>query len=245
MTPDNAEEFQGIGDPIYARVRARIRQDILCGVFAPGVRIKIAELSNRYGVSQMPIREALQQLQGEGLITIVPNKGARVRSVDERFIRNIYDIRAAIEVLLARQSAEAMTDSQIFALHAAQARHEEAVQRGDIGKVLEANKNFHELIYRMADNPEGMEIIGRHWDLLEGLRRKYGYGPNRLAEMISEHRQLLRALDRHEVQLAEKIIREHCEHAKQDLLAQTRLAPLPQAEPRQAEAAGFIGGVRV
>src|SRR3712207_3392027 len=78
--PEHQEPvIAGIADPIYVRVREQLRTDILQGVFAPGERIKIAELSKRYGVSQMPVREALQMLQGEGLVTIAPNKGASIR----------------------------------------------------------------------------------------------------------------------------------------------------------------------
>ncbi|MBL8228105.1 MAG: GntR family transcriptional regulator, partial [Bryobacterales bacterium] len=80
MDTFDREDAQGLGDPVYLRVRERLRADILSGRFGPGERIKIAELSKRYGVSQMPVREALQMLQGEGLITIAPNKGASVRT---------------------------------------------------------------------------------------------------------------------------------------------------------------------
>lgn len=227
MTPANPG-ISGLGDPVYARIRERIRQDILSGVFEPGLRIKMAALSARYGVSQMPIREALQQLQGEGLVTIAPNRGASVRKVDEQFIRNIYDIRAALETMLVKRGVEVVTDSQVFALYAIESRLEEAVQRADLGTVSAINRNLHETMYRLADNPEAMDVIGRHSELLQSLRRRFGYGANRMAEIVAEHRRLLRAFDQRDVAVAVRTTEEHCEHAKQDLLTQATSALQPE-----------------
>jgi len=74
-------------------IQQRIRDDILAGELAFGTRITTAELAQRYGVSQMPIREALRELRGEGLVTMEPNRGARVRAIDPDFVGNIFDIR--------------------------------------------------------------------------------------------------------------------------------------------------------
>jgi len=224
MDPFASVESQGIADPVYLRVRERIRTDILSGRFQPGARIKIADLSKRYGVSQMPVREALQMLQGEGLVTIAPNRGASVRAVDERFIRNMYDIRGALEVLLVRRSARAISESDIFRLHSIQGRYEESAHGGDFEACLRYNKQFHHVIYTCADNTEALEMLERHWGLIDSLRGRYGFGSGRLVEIISEHRQLLRALDQRDEKLAEKVAFDHCEHAKEDLLSQTRAA---------------------
>ncbi len=222
MDPFASIESQGIADPVYLRVRERIRNDILSGRFQPGARIKIADLARRYGVSQMPVREALQMLQGEGLVTIAPNRGASVRAVDERFIRNMYDIRGALEILMVRRCAGAISESEIFRLHSIQGRYEEAARSGDYEACLRFNKQFHHVVYTCADNTEALEMLERHWSLIDSLRSRYGFGPNRLVEIIAEHRQLLRALDQKDASLAERIAFEHCEHAKQDLLDQVR-----------------------
>ena len=219
-TPDLA----GIGDPVYARVRERIRQDILLGHFASGVRIKMAALSARYGVSQMPIREALQQLQGEGLVTIAPNRGASVRRVDGNFIRNIYDIRAALEAMMVKRGVEVVAEAEMFTLYAAESRFEEAVRKHDTEAAIAANRELHETTYRLAGNGEAVDVIARHSELLQSLRRRYGYGANRLTEIVAEHRRLLRAFEQRDAAAAVRIIEEHCERAKLDLIAQAGLA---------------------
>jgi DNA-binding GntR family transcriptional regulator len=205
---------------VYAQVREKIRQDILTGYFKPGSRITTATLGARYGVSQMPIREALQQLQGEGLVTIVPNRGARVREVNEEFIRNIYDIRAALEAMMVRRAVEACDSESLDPLREAEARYAAAVARQDMDAALEANRDFHDVTFRLARNPEAVEAIARHSELLQSLRRRFGYGPERLAEIVFEHRQLVRAFEQKDVGIAVAVVMGHCERAKHDLIAQ-------------------------
>lgn len=210
--------------PTYARVCEQLRQDILSGRFPHGSRLKIAELSAIYGVSQMPVREALQQLQGEGLVVISPNRGATVRAVDERLVRNLYDIRGAIEMMLVERCAQAIDEMQMFDLYGLASRHEEAMRCADVAAAIEFNRRFHRLIYSAADNPEAIEIIERQWDLVSALRRRHGFGHERIEQVISEHRRLLRALDARDAPLAKSVMWEHCQHAKEDLIQQIRLA---------------------
>src|SRR5437764_1195259 len=86
-------------------VGLRIRDDIVAGTLPLGSRITIDALALRYGVSHMPVREALRDLQGEGLVVIEPNRGARVRAIDARFVENIFEIRTALEVMMVRRAA--------------------------------------------------------------------------------------------------------------------------------------------
>lgn len=216
------EEVISLSDTTYARVREKLREDILAGVFEPGVRIKIADLSKRYNVSQMPIREALQQLQGEGLLIIQPNKGASVRSVDEHFINNIYDIRGALEAMLVRRAVAAITDAELKKIEAIQAEYEAAQQHHDVKKLLDCNQRFHHAINVLAGNPEALEMLERSWGLIDFLRHRYDFGAQRLHAIIADHRQLLKALKRRDAEAAETCIRKHCEAAKNDLLQQMR-----------------------
>ncbi len=216
------EEVISLSDTTYARVREKLREDILAGVFEPGVRIKIADLSKRYNVSQMPIREALQQLQGEGLLIIQPNKGASVRSVDEHFINNIYDIRGALEAMLVRRAVAAITDAELKKIEAIQAEYEAAQQHHDVKKLLDCNQRFHHAINVLAGNPEALEMLERSWGLIDFLRHRYDFGAQRLQAIITDHRQLLKALKRRDAEAAEACIRKHCEAAKHDLLQQMR-----------------------
>lgn len=215
-------EALSLGDPVYLRVREAIRQDILNGIFVGGSRIKMADLAQRYAVSSMPVREALQELQGEGLVIIEPNRGARVRTVDDTFIRNMYDIRGAIDAMLVKRAARTLSAGDLKLLAQSQSGYEAGSRRGDLAAVLAENQRFHGIITRAAANPEAEAMISRHWALIDALRGKYGFARERLAETVREHRSLLKALEKHDADTAQKIALEHVEHAKNDLLARMR-----------------------
>lgn len=217
--PLSTDDGSGLSDPIYARICQRIRADILNGTFGPGQRLKISDLTKRYRVSQMPIREALQQLQGEWLVTILPNRGASVRKVDEAFISNLYEIRAHLESLLTRRCAELATDQEIQHLMELTYVWEAETATGDIAAIMRANRSIHRSIYQLARNPVCMELLDHHFGLLSSLRSIYGFGTERLPDVLGEHRELLEAIRQRDGRLAEDSARRHCLAARDDLLA--------------------------
>ena len=211
-------QHDGKVDTSYSKVRELLRRDILTHYFEPGTRLKIANLVRLYNVSQMPIREALQQLQGEGLIVIEPHKGAYVREFDEKFVSNVYDIRRIIEVFLTMQSLKSVTDKDIKKLEKIQKDYEKASMKGDVAGILKYNTQFHSTFYRLADNEEALQIIEKHSQLINSLRSSYGFGGNRVDEVIFEHREILKALALRDEVLLEKAAISHCLNAKEDLL---------------------------
>lgn len=215
----SSEYATGLSTPTYKRVTDLLRGDILSGRFSPGARLKIADLSRAYGVSQMPVREALQQLQGENLVDILPNRGASVRTVDERVMINIYDLRCAIESMLVGRTAAIIDGAQIVQLYALEERFEDAISSNDAEETMKANKAFHHALNSIADNPEALAILEKYSDLINGLRRVYGFRPGRGSQMLSEHRELLAALAAHNSDEASRITLEHVRHAKDDLVA--------------------------
>src|SRR6266508_1850881 len=104
------------GAPTYAALRDVLRAEILSGKIPAGTRLTTASLVERFGFSQMPVREALQALHGEGLIEIQPHRGAGVLPLDITRVRNIYDLRAAIEGLLVRLAVPNLTNAALSQL---------------------------------------------------------------------------------------------------------------------------------
>src|SRR6186713_1394544 len=111
-------------------IEQRLRNDIVAGVLPFGSRLIIEDLATRYGVSHMPIRDALRILQGEGLVVIEPNRGARVRPIYRGFIEDVFDVRCAIETMLARRAAARRTDEHLQRMREAAARLEAMVKEG-------------------------------------------------------------------------------------------------------------------
>lgn len=216
----------------YGRVRDAIRDRIITGVYPPGTRLKINDLCEQFGISSNPIREALQQLQGEGFVVISPNKGATVRLIDDRLIRNIYEIGEGLDGILANRSARAATPSQIDQLYEIQTRMEEAAAAGRNADRADCNAEFHTYLGTISGNLEAIDIRRRHHDLIRTIRQKYGYSPQRIEEIHVEHRAIIEAIAKGDPEAAEKAARLHCIRSCDDMLARYRL---PHAEVAAGE----------
>lgn len=201
-----------------ADIGQQIRDDIATGHLALGARLTIDQLAGRYGASHMPIREALRQLQGEGLVVLEQNRGARVRGFDRPFVVNLFDTRSAIEVVLARQAARQCTVVQLAGLQTIEADRHRRVEDGDFAAALALNRRFHQLINSAAHNPQAVAIVDQHWVLIAALWHRYGYGPDRFAGVSSDHRNLLRALSARDIEATAAIMNAHVIKAKYDLL---------------------------
>jgi len=212
-------------------IEQRLRNDIVSGELPFGARLRIEDLALRYGVSHMPVREALRVLHGEGLVVIEPNRGARVRPLYRGFIEDIFDVRCAIETMLARRAAERRSAAQLARLRGAAERLEALVAEGAIASVPLANREFHATINDAAGNPGALPIVDSHWLLLSALLKRYGYGDERFPRVIEEHQHLIQAIERQDAHSAALLMGAHIEKAKNNLLRRAA-----QAQP--AEAAG-------
>lgn len=203
-------------------VRDRIRNDIVHGVLPFGSRITIDDLATRYGVSHMPVREALRDLQVEALVVIEPNRGARVRPVDLKFVENLFEMRVALEGMLIRQAAQRCTVADVATLNEIQDRLEQAIVDHRYPAVIAENHNFHRAINGLSDNPDSVSIVDRHWTFIAALWHQYGYGPDRFSGVSNDHRHLITALKQNDVEAASIIMSAHVVKARQNLLDRAR-----------------------
>jgi DNA-binding GntR family transcriptional regulator len=208
----------------------RIRDDIVAGTLPFGSRLTLGGLAARYATGHMPVREALRQLQGEGLVVQMPNCGARVRAVDVDFVRNIFDLRIAIESMLARRAAERIEARDVAALEAVQDDFEACIAARDFAGALVANRMFHRTINEAASNPEASALLDRHWRLIATLWNLYGYGEERAAGVISDHRQLILAFATRDADVAACLAMAHAAKAKQQLIARMLRKPTVVSE---------------
>jgi DNA-binding GntR family transcriptional regulator len=201
-------------------VKGRIRDEILSGVLAFGARLRIDELAGRYGSSHMPVREALRSLAGEGLVLAEPNKGARVVVVDRRLIGHLFTIRVAIEVALAREAALAIDAAALAQARQLESERLIAVVAGDYAGGVAINQRFHRAIYEAAGNAEGLALLDRHWLLLAAIWSRYGYPPERLGGVASDHDHILRSLAERDSDACGVMTAAHVTKTRQDMLAQ-------------------------
>lgn len=197
----------------------RIRDDIAAGRIELGARLTMDELAARYGVSHMPVREALRELHGSGLVRMERGRGARVISVDRDFVEDLFETRGAIETTLARRAARRIDRAALDVLHEVEKERQALVAAGDFPGALAANRRFHEAVNAAAASLQGSAILDQHWVLIAALWRRYGYAEDRFAGVSSDHLNLLRALASHDPHAASVIMAAHVVKAKYDLLA--------------------------
>ena len=202
----------------YDMLRDAIREDIVAGVLPPGCRLKISDLTERYGISAMPVRDALQQLCGEGYIAIEPNRGASVRQIDAAFLGQVYEIRRAVESFFVRKLIARLTAADLIGLRKMLRRHAAALERQDRGLVHDLDWEFHQQIVAATNNQEALSVLARHYKMIRPLRVRFGRSPERSRMLVAEHEQIVAAIEAQDATLAAARLEEHIDRSFQDLV---------------------------
>jgi DNA-binding GntR family transcriptional regulator len=190
-------------------VIASLRRDILDGVLAPGARLIIDELAARYGVSPIPVREALQQLQSDGYVVIQPYAGAKVAEIEIDAIGEIFALLESLEAISGRAACERMSDADIDELERLVARMDDMVDDPD--RWSQENLLLHEFICTKAGMHLVEALLRKAMEQWDRLRRHYfeDVFEHRIRASQPEHRAIVRALRTRDADLVERIIREH------------------------------------
>lgn len=195
-----------------------IRRAIVTNAYRSGERIKVAEAAKRFGFSAMPVREALRKLEGEGLLTILPNRGAVVRTIDADFLRDFYEVRTALVSVALERLVPRLTVDMLRELAMLVDAHVAAVERGDLNEIILANRALHMRLFDMSGNKEAMRLYELGWELVHALRLRLRYGPQRLQTVIEEHRLLLDGLRQHDLAACIAVLRMHNMAGLEDML---------------------------
>jgi DNA-binding GntR family transcriptional regulator len=190
------------------RIYETIREDILEGRLAAEERLKISSLATRYGTSAIPVREALQQLRGEGFVTFSHNVGAFVRTIDEMFIRDNAEITAQIEPYLVKWSLSIINDEHILRMEKIQAEIE---ARGfeDHDSYAALDEAFHRVLYDEHYNRQAVDLWWRNREIIKLVARRFDFPRARRAAIIDEHRSLIEFARRGDVEAAMAIAAKH------------------------------------
>jgi DNA-binding GntR family transcriptional regulator len=210
-----------------------IREDIISARLEPNARLKIADLAARYGTSTNPVREALQQLRGEGFVVMEPNRGARVVAIDEDFVRDIIEIEMLIEPALTKWFVTIATDADIAELQAAQDAIE-TLNFADAGQHGELDTQFHQLIYDRHYNRHAAELWWKHREILRAISRRFPTSLSRRQAVLREHRELLDAIRAQDAERAAEVVARHVEGSGRHIIEQMGVAR--RAVPRRSPA---------
>lgn len=210
---DSGMKVSSIAAPVRQQVAASFRNAILNGRFQPGVRLVEKELCELTGASRTSVREALRQLETEGLVEVLPNKGPIVASISATQARGIYEVRGALESLAGALFARYASDEQMQRLEAAVDVVASAYEAGKIEEILKAKDVFYAILLEGADNEIVPSFLGMLQARISLLRRVSLSQPARLAVSIIEIRDIMAALKKRDPEAAAAACRRHVESA--------------------------------
>lgn len=194
---------------LRGRVFNRIREDILSGKYSENEELKEVTIGNELGVSRTPVREALRQLELEGLVNIIPNKGAYVTGISQKDIHDIYVIRSYLEGLAANWACSTMTDEQIDALEENIYLSEFHVRKGHYEQIVELDSQFHETIYKASGSKILEHQLSTYHHYVERIRKVSLGMEERARKSNEEHAAILEAIKGRDKKLAEKLAHAH------------------------------------
>lgn len=201
------------GDSRAGRAYKRLRDEINRGIIEPGTHLRENEVAGQLGMSRTPVREALRRLAAEGLVRIVPGRGALVTDLDARRLREIYSVRAVLEGMAAREATTRMSASTRGLLSGLITEMAELVESGDDDRLREKNQQFHAAIAEASGNRYLLQLLHAMETELERFRFLALRDPERRAQAHEEHVALFDAIRHGDSHAAEQLARMHAERA--------------------------------
>jgi DNA-binding GntR family transcriptional regulator len=211
-----------------AAVYELIRDDIISGRLVANARLVVAELSERHKSPANAVREALQLLRSQGFVLLVHNKTARVRPIDQDFVRDVYEIGVLIEPSMVRWFVDMATPGDIAELERIQ-QQIEANNFADPVLHGELDTQFHTVMYERHYNHLAAELWWKHREVLRALARRYSYTLSRRAQVLRDHRGLIELVKAGDADKAAALIALHVEGAGRHVLEQLRAASSARA----------------
>ncbi|KUK14402.1 MAG: GntR family transcriptional regulator [Synergistetes bacterium] len=186
------------------QVYESLRKDIISGVLLPGARIVIREVALKFGVSEIPVREAIKRLEAEGLVINKPYAGAVVAHPSIEELKEIMVIRGVLEALAARISAPNLTQDDLNHLKELLKQMERYKSLGMPWEYSQADREFHLVMYSKCNNKKLMELIKELWNQSERARGVFNIATLSMEKSYEEHRKMLEALINKRYDLLEK-----------------------------------------
>lgn len=180
--------------PLHLEVAERLRELISSGALAPGARLNERVLTERFGISRTPLREAIRMLASEGLVRLLPHRGAAVTAITRRDAQHLFEIMGVLESLAGELACKRATSADLQAiaqLHEEMRRHYE---NGDLSEYFRCNQAIHQGIVQSSRNKELADIYQRMSARVVGARYLANFSRDRWERAMEEHDQILEAL---------------------------------------------------
>ena len=198
--------------PLHIVVYEALRKAILKEDLKPGERLMENTIAGKMGVSRTPVREAIRMLSDEGLVLIIPRRGAQVAQISLTELNDVLEIRRTLEALAISSACDRITEEGLASLSAAEDAFKEAVRSGNITKIAEADVAFHDVIYEASGNRRLPGLLSNLREQMYRFRFEYLKKPGVYEVLIREHDAIAEAVGARDKERAETLIKNHIEN---------------------------------
>ena len=195
--------------PLRDVVFNTLRRAILRGELKPGERLMEIQLANKLGVSRTPIREAIRKLELEGLVLMIPRKGAEVAEITEKNLRDVLEVRCALEELGVQLACDRIDKSGVRELHEAADHFRDMLESDDITQIAEADEAFHDVLFKATDNGRLIQLLNNLREQMYRYRIEYLKKKECYPQLLEEHETIIQAIEEHDKKKATDITVQH------------------------------------
>ena len=226
------EDYQYL--PLRDVVFRTLRQAILRGELKPGERLMEIRLANQLGVSRTPIREAIRMLELDGLVIMVPRKGAQVAQITEKDLNDVLEVRLGLEELAVKLACERITEAELHSLYQASRSFEKLLETetDDLQELAQADVAFHDVIYQATNNERLIQLLNNLREQMYRYRIEYLKDVKSRRSLVEEHDALYERMKKRDLMGAQKMIREHIERQQESIMQTVHHQNMAAAEKK-------------
>lgn len=195
--------------PLREVIFDTLREAIITGELKPGERLMEVKLAEKMGVSRTPVREAIRMLELEGLVDMLPRKGAHVAELSVKDIMDVLEVRASMDSLATKLAAERITDEEIKELKQIQVQFVSYADKDNLQGTIKKDVEFHELIYRASRNDRLLQIANNLREQVQRFRVIYLKDYSSPRNLIKEHEDICAAISERDLDLAQRCAQIH------------------------------------
>lgn len=218
MLQENMDEYLPLRDVVFKT----LRQGILTGELKPGERLMEIHLANRLGVSRTPIREAIRKLELEGLVIMIPRRGAQVAQITEKNLQDVLEVRRALDTFAAKLACRRMTEEQKKELKKAAEDFEKAIETKDATVIAKADVKFHDIILQSTGNDRLIQLVNNLAEQVYRYRFEYVKDKTSHSKLIAEHRNIYNSIVNQDEAAAERAVETHVDNQEKSIKDQLR-----------------------
>lgn len=220
---DNLQIYMNEFLPLRDVVFNTLRQAILTGELKPGERLMEIHLANKLGVSRTPIREAIRKLELEGLVTMIPRRGAEVAQITEKSMNDVLEVRRAMDALCVELACDRITPEELEQLKEACDAFEAAVKTSDVKKIAQADVALHDIIVRATGNQRLIQLVNNLSEQMYRYRFEYIKDSSQHERLVEEHRIIYQSIVRKDKETASQAAKTHIDNQEKSIIRQIRL----------------------